>query len=51
VAFRGKIGKFKDYPIVQITVSLVNNKYYASIIFKKVIISSKPKTEKVLGLD
>ncbi|GAA5819836.1 MAG: IS200/IS605 family element transposase accessory protein TnpB [Methanobrevibacter sp. CfCl-M3] len=50
----GKIkyrGKLLDEDVANFTVSLVNGKYYCSIIYKNVGITPKPKTGKVLGLD
>ncbi|MDR1818758.1 MAG: transposase [Methanobrevibacter sp.] len=50
----GKIkyrGKLLDEDVANFTVSLVNGKYYCSIIYKNVSIKQKIHTNKVLGMD
>lgn len=51
VKYRGRLGELVNCPIAECTISKINNKYYASIIFKEVPMKSKSKTNKILGLD
>ncbi|MDR2831087.1 MAG: hypothetical protein LBB45_08705, partial [Methanobrevibacter sp.] len=51
VRFKGLPKEYNNQEIAQITVSMKNNRYYASIIFLKIIVLRKNSTGRGLGLD